>query len=240
MGFQAELETYDGPLDLMLTLIKKQKLDIMELDMDLLTSQFLDYILSLEKLNLEIESTYLSELALLIEYKAKKLLPNETLELEVEEDPKQRLIQRLLEYQKFKDASMQLYDSYLDRLNQYGKTINDPSIFQENVVEDFKDVEINDLTKAISKLFKRLSLTKPLITKYTEKEISIEDITLEIRSKLRFFPQEFNFLELVKDCDHIQKYVLTFLAVLDLIRTQHLRFRIDDQDDIYLGVNHGK
>ena len=89
MSFTVETTKFDGPLDLMLHLIKEQQLDIFDLDMEVLTDQYINYLQTMEKLELEIESEYLVELATLIEYKSKKLLPkkNEELEDDYEEDP---------------------------------------------------------------------------------------------------------------------------------------------------------
>ena len=103
MSFLANIEQFEGPLDLMLHLIKEQELDIFDLDLDILTKQYLLYIEEMENLELEVESEYLVELATLVEYKSKKLLPKDEskIEDEYEEDPKERLFRRLLEYQKY-------------------------------------------------------------------------------------------------------------------------------------------
>ncbi len=102
MGFTVETLKFEGPLDLMLHLIKEQELDIFDLDMEVLTDQYIKYLHEMEKLELEIESEYLVELATLIEYKSRKLLPKKSDDLQddYQEDPKERLVQRLLEYQK--------------------------------------------------------------------------------------------------------------------------------------------
>ena len=117
MSFLANIEQFEGPLDLMLHLIKEQELDIFDLDLDILTKQYLLYIEEMENLELEVESEYLVELATLVEYKSKKLLPKDEskIEDEYEEDPKERLVRRLLEYQKYKEVSKTLYDAYSDR-----------------------------------------------------------------------------------------------------------------------------
>lgn len=236
MSFQAELDKFDGPLDLMLHLIREQKLDIMDLDMDILTEQYLNYLNKLEELNLEVESEYLVELSVLIEYKAKKLLPKEkiSLEGEYEEDPKDRLVKRLLEYQRYKQASMNLYDNYLQRSDQYAKSLSSYEMFKKEEVENNFEGNPNDLLKAMNKLLRRLQLSKPLETKYTEKEISVDERSLEIKAKLMHLPEVFNFEELVKDCKNVHLFVVTFLAVLDLARNQILQFNVDQNENIWL------
>ena len=106
MGFEVETQRFEGPLDLMLHLIREQKLDIFDLDMEVLTDQYIHYLHEMEELHLEVESAYLVELTTLIEYKSRKLLPRKEDELEDDyEDPKDRLVRRLLEYQKYKEVS---------------------------------------------------------------------------------------------------------------------------------------
>ncbi|MDY2732482.1 MAG: segregation/condensation protein A, partial [Erysipelotrichaceae bacterium] len=110
MAFEIETEKFEGPLDLMLHLIREQQLDIFDLDMDVLTDQYIEYLNKMERLQIDVESEYLVELSILIEYKSKKLLPkpSEDIESEYEEDPKERLIKRLIEYQKYKEVSKEL------------------------------------------------------------------------------------------------------------------------------------
>ncbi|MBQ2582540.1 MAG: segregation/condensation protein A, partial [Erysipelotrichaceae bacterium] len=102
MGFEVETLKFEGPLDLMLHLIHEQQLDIFDLDMEILTDQYIRYLHAMEDLHLEVESEYLVELATLIEYKSKKLLPKKEDEADDNlEDPKDKLVRRLLEYQKY-------------------------------------------------------------------------------------------------------------------------------------------
>ena len=99
MDFKVTIDQFEGPLDLMLHLIKENKLDLFDLDIDVLTGQYLIYLDSMDQLHLEIASEYLVELATLIEYKSKRLLPKDesVLDEDLEEDPKDRLVRRLLE-----------------------------------------------------------------------------------------------------------------------------------------------
>ena len=115
--FNITIDQFDGPLDLMLSLIRENKMDLMNLDINLLTDQYIAYLNSMSELQLEIASEYLVEMATLIEYKSKKMLPGnrDTLEGEEEEDPQERLVRRLLEYQQFKEASVELMYLYENR-----------------------------------------------------------------------------------------------------------------------------
>ena len=209
MSFLANIEQFEGPLDLMLHLIREQELDIFDLDLDILTRQYLLYIEEMENLELEVESEYLVELATLVEYKSKKLLPKDEskIEDEYEEDPKERLVRRLLEYQKYKEVSKTLYDAYSDRSFQ--------------------------LSKAMSRVIRRLELSKPIETKYTSKELSVDDRILAIKARLKDFDDTFSFETLVDDCREVHEVIVTFLAVLDLAKNHILFFSTDENDNIW-------
>ena len=236
MSFTVETTKFDGPLDLMLHLIKEQQLDIFDLDMEVLTDQYINYLQTMEKLELEIESEYLVELATLIEYKSKKLLPKKTEELEddYEEDPKERIVRRLLEYQKYKEVSSELLEAFNQRQEQFAKPLSIDSINTNNLVDDQK-LEGNpyDLLKAMTRVLRRMELSKPIETKLTAKEISTEDRILEIKSRLSALPKTFNFENLVSDCHNVHEVIVTFLAILDMAKDHYLVFSTDDNDEIW-------
>ena len=236
MSFTVETTKFDGPLDLMLHLIKEQQLDIFDLDMEVLTDQYINYLQTMEKLELEIESEYLVELATLIEYKSKKLLPKKAEELEddYEEDPKERIVRRLLEYQKYKEVSSELLEAFNQRQEQFAKPLSIDSINTNNLVDDQK-LEGNpyDLLKAMTRVLRRMELSKPIETKLTAKEISTEDRILEIKSRLSTLPKTFNFENLVSDCHNVHEVIVTFLAILDMAKDHYLVFCTDDNDEIW-------
>lgn len=235
MSFLANIEQFEGPLDLMLHLIKEQELDIFDLDLDILTKQYLLYIEEMENLELEVESDYLVELATLVEYKSKKLLPKDEskIEDEYEEDPKERLVRRLLEYQKYKEVSKTLYDAYSDRSFQLSKPISDGEEFKVQESNSPYDGNPNDLLKAMSRVIRRLELSKPIETKYTSKELSVDDRILAIKARLKDLDDTFSFEKLVDDCKEVHEVIVTFLAVLDLAKNHILFFSTDDNDNIW-------
>ena len=235
MSFLANIEQFEGPLDLMLHLIKEQELDIFDLDLDILTKQYLLYIEEMENLELEVESEYLVELATLVEYKSKKLLPKDEskIEDEYEEDPKERLVRRLLEYQKYKEVSKTLYDTYSDRSFQLSKPISDGEEFKVQESNSPYDGNPNDLQKAMSRVIRRLELSKPIETKYTSKELSVDDRILAIKARLKDLDDTFSFEKLVDDCKEVHEVIVTFLAVLDLAKNHILFFSTDDNDNIW-------
>ena len=236
MGFEVETLKFEGPLDLMLHLIREQQLDIFDLDMEVLTDQYIEYLHKMEALELEIESEYLVELTTLIEYKSKKLLPKKPDEIEdYYEDPKDRLVRRLLEYQKYKEISKTLYESYIDRQDQLSKPVSYDEIvkFQNEDTEEKLEGDPYDLLKAMNKVLRRLQLSKPLDMKYTQKELSPEDRILQIKSRLKDLPETFNFDTLIEDCDEIHEYIVTFLAILEMAKEHYLVFSVDDNETIW-------
>ena len=243
MGFEVETVKFEGPLDLMLHLIHEQQLDIFDLDMEVLTDQYIAYLHAMEELHLEVESEYLVELATLIEYKSKKLLPRKEDELDDDfEDPKDKLVRRLLEYQKYKEVSGILYDSFIERQDQLAKPIS-----FEDIVKHQNDIETSklegdpyDLLKAMNKVLRRLQLTRPLDIKYTQKELSPEDRVLQIKARLKDLPDTFSFETLLEDCENLHEYVITFIAILDMAKDHYLTFSIDENENIWFrrGSNH--
>ena len=133
MDFLITLDQFEGPLDLMLHLIKENKLDLFDLDMNVLATQYIDYIHAMQNMHLEVASEYLSELASLIAYKSKKLLPRETVEVEeeYEEDQRDQLVARLLEYQRYKEVSLALKEDYEQRQLHFSRPVS-------SLVEEWK------------------------------------------------------------------------------------------------------
>ena len=235
MGFEVETLKFEGPLDLMLHLIREQELDIFDLDMEVLTDQYIAYLHAMEDMHLEVESEYLVELATLIEYKSKKLLPKQEDNLEdgYEEDPKERLVKRLLEYQRYKEVTKVLYDSYVSRQDQMSKSMSYGQIKETSIYDQKLEGNPYDLLKAMNRILRRAQLSKPLETKLTQKEISTEDRILQIKSRLRKLPDKFSFETLVDDCHDIREYVVTFLAILDMAKDHYLVFSVDNDETIW-------
>lgn len=235
MGFEVETLNFEGPLDLMLHLIREQELDIFDLDMEVLTDQYIAYIHKMEDLKLEVESEYLVELASLIEYKSKKLLPTpaDGLEDDYEDNPKERLVQRLLEYQKYKEISKTLNDAFMERQELLSKPLSYRDFSNTTVYEGKLEGNAYDLLKAMNKVLRRIQLSKPIETKIARKEISTEERILEIKSRLIKLPEKFSFETLVDDCEDINEFVVTFLAILDMAKDHILFFTIDKDENIW-------
>jgi segregation and condensation protein A len=191
----------------------------------------------MESLHLEVVSEYLVELATLIEYKSKKMLPGADDELndEYEEDPKERLVRRLLEYQQYKEVSTQMTNLYEERQLLMSRPLS--SEIDAFAKEDDEKIKYEgnpyDLMKAMRRCLMRMHLTTPQEKQYTVTEISIEDRELVVRAKLDRLPEKFRFESLLDDVHDMPMFIATFLSILDLARMHTLVFTIDDNDVIW-------
>ena len=224
MAFTIMIDQFEGPLDLMLHLIKDNKLDLFDLDMNILT-------------DLEVASEYLAELAGLLEYKSKKLLPREkvVIEEEYEEDQREKLVKRLLEYQRYKEVSAQFEQKYEERQLMMSKPISEETNkWVHTVTEAEIDGNPYDLIKAMNRVLRRMALSHPLETRMTVKELSLDERVVQIKKRLRDFVGKMSFEDLCSDCDSLHMVIVTFLSVLDLIKHKEITFTLDAQDVIWI------
>lgn len=221
MDYCFTIDKFSGPLDLLLHLIKQSNIDIYDIKIDEITNQYLDYINKMEKLNLNIASSYLVMAAELIEMKASMLLPKPEIEEdEYEEDPKEKLIQRLIEYQNYKDVISKFHDLEIERQQYYTKKASDISDYDiETKLND--DIELSDLLKAFEKFLQKKEDNKPLNTKITTKEYSITKRSKEIKDIIKS-KKRINFIELfdVKTKSYI---IVTFLSILVLAKNNDIK-----------------
>lgn len=237
MAFTIMIDQFEGPLDLMLHLIKDNKMDLFDLDMNILTDQYLQYLNAMESMHLEVASEYLAELAGLLEYKSKKLLPREkvVIEEEYEEDQREKLVKRLLEYQRYKEVSAQFEQKYEERQLMMSKPISEETNkWVHTVTEAEIDGNPYDLIKAMNRVLRRMALSHPLETRMTVKELSLDERVVQIKKRLRDFVGKMSFEDLCSDCDSLHMVIVTFLSVLDLIKHKEITFTLDAQDVILI------
>ena len=241
MNINFKINEFEGPLDLLLHLIKENKMDIMNIEIERITEQYILYLNEQEKMNLEIASEYLVMASELIELKSKMLLPNPKVESEEEEevDPREDLVNRLLEYQAYKEITKVLKEKEELRKEIYTKS---PENIKNYVDENAKlpsDITLDDLVEAFKKYLERKKESKPLKTKVTTNEISVSSRRLEIKSILKKKPKV-SFFELfpVLNKEYI---VATFLAILEMAKNKELRITQDKNfDDIICEVRNEK
>ena len=221
------VDGFEGPLDLLLHLIKENKMDIFDIEINLITEQYLKYINNMEKVNLEI-SEYLVLASELIEIKAKMLLPKKKQEMEIEEeDPREELVNKLLEYQAYKEISKDLKEKEELRSEIYTKAPEKYSNYQEEETT-FEGGSVDLLIDAFKKFLIRKEEEKPLNTKVTKKGISVSSRRHEIKNLLKekgkvSFYQMFS----IRGREYI---VVTFLAILEMAKNKEL---IIHQEGIY-------
>lgn len=226
MKYLVTIDKFEGPLDLLLHLIKQSDIDICDISILEITEQYMNYINTMEEMNLNIASEYLIMAAELIEMKSNMLLPKPKLEEdEYEEDPREKLIKRLLEYQHYKEVTNEFKELELSRKELFTKEPSNLNEFKVVNLDVEQEGSVNDLILAFQKFLERKNLEKPLNTKITTKEYSVKARSDEIRKVLKdkkkvYFDEL--FLEFNKNY-----VVVTFLSILDLARKQELKIEQD-------------
>jgi len=205
------LDAFEGPLDLLLYLIRKHNLDVLDIPMARLTAQYMTYVEMMRAHQLELAAEYLLMAALLIEIKSRMLLPRPREEAEEPADPRAELVRRLLEYEQMKKAAQKL-----DELPQLGRDFSLVSVWIERIVtERLPDVHPEDLRTAWLSLIARARASRH--HKVTREQLSVRERMSSVLRRLQGhgfleFSQLFNPLRGIADL------VVTFLALLELAR----------------------
>lgn len=230
---------FSGPLDVLLDLIKQNKMNILDIEIEEITKQYLEYLDKMESMNLEVTSNYLVLASELLYIKSKMLLPRDenTIE-EVEEDPRSELVNRLLEYQTYKEITKTLKDKEELRHEVYTKLPDDVNNYLEDISYN-NDGDINLLVDAFKKFLDRKKSDKPIQTKVTEKEITVSERRKKIKNILSVKRKAY-FSELFEDFSR-EYVVATFLAILEMAKEKELLIRQENTfDEIICEVNDGK
>ncbi len=236
MEMDFKLENFEGPLDLLLHFIKESKMDIMNIEIESITNQYMEYIHQNEKMNLDISSEYLVMASELLEIKSRLLIPsNQENEEEEEEDPRSELVNRLLEYQTYKDITQLLQEKELLRQDIYTKLPENINHYKEENEELASDLSLEDLIDAFRKYYQRKMDNRPLDTKVTVNEISVSSRRHDIKRILKE-KKRVSFFELFPVLS--KEYVVsTFLAILEMARKRELQIVQDKLfDDIVVEV----
>jgi segregation and condensation protein A len=205
------LEAFEGPLDLLLYLIRKENLNILDIPMAPLTRQYLEYVEEMRKTNLELAAEYLVMAAMLMEIKSRLLLPRPPAAEATEEDPRAELVRRLLEYERMKKAAQGL-----DELPQVGRDVIAISVWIEKTVSQrLPDVNAADLAEAWRSLLHRARLSKH--HRVSREELSVRAHMSSILRALRE-RRVVEFAELFEPQRGVPVLVVTFLALLELAR----------------------
>jgi len=231
MEYRIKINEFEGPLDLLLHLIKESDIDIYDIKISEITKQYLDYIKAMEEMNLSIASEYLVMASELIELKSKMLLPKNEEELEDDyESPEETLIRKLLDYKNYKDITKTFKELEQERFNFYTKLPSNIDEYQDedNICES-RDISL--LLDAFAKFIERSEEQKPLHTKITTKEISLKDRIDSIRKILKT-KKRVIFTELFEQTNK-EYLIVTFLSILQMAKDQELEI---EQEDLYQDI----
>jgi segregation and condensation protein A len=220
---KVQLEIFEGPLDLLLYLVKKEEVDIYEVNLTKIATQFIEYIEVMSELDLDIAGEFLVMASTLMYIKSRELLPKDQ-QAQVEEedegdDPRWELIRQLVEYKKFKDAAAQLQTRELEQENIYAHVPGRVDLEPETNVRP--DVSVFDLINAVNAILKRFGERDKGRDVFADPWTVSEKI--EHLLNLSKTKPTMRFSELFAESTSRTEVVVTFLALLELIRMKHLR-----------------
>ena len=220
--YKVKFEVFEGPLDLLLYLIKKQEVDIYEVNLTQLATQFIEYIEVMRMLDLEIAGEFLVMASTLMYIKSRELLPvDKQVEVEEEdegEDPRWELIRQLVEYKKFKDAAAQLQQLEERQESIYRREAPKP-VFEAEPQKP--DVSIFDLINAVNSILKRVAQREGEQREIFEDKWSVSE-KIEMLAKLITQQSRVKFSALFESATSRTEVVVTFLAMLELIRLRQI------------------
>ena len=221
MSLTVKLETYEGPLDLLLHLIKKNEVDIYDIPIALITAQYLDYLEFMESLNVEIAGEFLLMAATLTQIKSKMLLPvlNEEEESE-DEDPRMAIVRPLLEHMKLKDAAEALERRDILNRDVFVRGVSFQELELDPESDDIIEASLYDLIDAFRRLTRQYEAKVGLEIKVETK--TIQERINEILAAL-FRDKEVSFVKICSGDRSRAELILSFLSILELARIGSLR-----------------
>jgi segregation and condensation protein A len=230
--YKVQLEAFEGPLDLLLYLVKKDEVDIYDISIERITTQYLEYLETFEVLHIEVAGEFLVMAANLLYIKSRTLLPKDQQlpEEEAEEDdPRWELIRQLIEYRKFKEAAAHLRDQEDLQAALFPRAVSlDPAhapLLDDNLL--IGDIGIFDLINAFQRALRRLPVE--------EKQGEIHEETFTVTDRINHLMSlvdrgvSMRFEELFGQASTRSELVVTFLAILELIRMKQFRVRQEEQ-----------
>ena len=215
--YRINLPVYEGPLDLLLDLIRKQEMDIHNIPIAKVTEQYLDYLHKLEKLDIDVSADFIYMAATLIHIKSKMLLPPDPLAGPDQiEDPRDELVHRLLEHEKFKNAAQLLYQK--QQIEDHVWSHPDKTLYAGEEVEGELVVSLVDLVKVFSQVLER----RKEVTKFSVRHDSVTIAQMMDRLRLRLVSTEdpVSLTEFFEACETRNAMIVALLAVLEMVRMQ--------------------
>jgi segregation and condensation protein A len=231
--YRVELKNFEGPLDLLLFFIKRDELDVYDIPIGHITEQFLSYIQLMEELDLEVASEFILMASMLMAIKARMMIPREDDEQEMDEhDPRYELVQRLLEFKKYKEMGFKMR-GYAEEARRYhyrgnreaDKPAEPP---RQAPAEALRDVTLFDLMSAFKKVLADME-KDPSVFRMEKIDVTIEQQVSFTLDKLRRRGRS-SFYELCGSLNNRIKIIVTFLAILELLKDQKLSLYIEDNN----------
>ncbi|MBC1482455.1 segregation/condensation protein A [Listeria sp. FSL L7-1485] len=235
-----KVDAFEGPLDLLLHLIGQLEVDIYDIPMAEITDQYMEFVHTMQEMELDVASEYLVMAATLLAIKSKMLLPKQELEIDYdtlveEEDPRDALVEKLMEYKRFKEAAKELKEKEAERSFYFSKPPMDLAEYEDGSHVAELDVSLNDMLSAFNKMLRRKKLNKPLHTRITTQEISIDDRMDAVIGRLQQQPNHrLRFDELFEERTK-EQLVVTFLALLELMKRKLVEVeQVESFADLYV------
>lgn len=217
MTYRVHLENFEGPLDLLLYFIQRDEIDIHDIPIAHITTQYLEYLEVMEALNLAVAGEFILLAATLMHIKARMLLPRpEPLEDELVEDPREALVQRLIEYQQIKKTAEELQQLAITRSafyssgNHAGEAVNGV-----HPGEYLRDVSLFQLMNVVKEVMERMSSVESLVVQ--REPVNLDESIRKIQQCLAV-ARRITLRSVLAEASHIQELVVTFLAVLEMMR----------------------
>ncbi|MDD3362798.1 MAG: segregation/condensation protein A [Hespellia sp.] len=236
MGISVKLQVFEGPLDLLLHLIDKNKIDIYDIPIVEITNQYMEYIRAMEKEDLNVMSEFLLMAATLLDIKCKMLLPKEVNEEGEEEDPRAELVEQLLQYKMYKYMAYELKDRQLDGERMLFKSATLPKEVLEYCEPVDMDVLLGDLTLSkLNAIFEDvMRRQEDKVDRVRSKFGRIEKEEVTLPEKMDYVEQyaeshkQFSFRQLLQEQKSKLHVIVTFLAVLEMMKTGILQIEQED------------
>lgn len=227
MDYSIKINEFEGPLDLLLHLIKQSNIDIYDIEISEITKQYLDYINKMEELNINVAASYIVMAAELMEIKSKSLLPKKEEDEEEDEEvvSKENLINKLIEYKKYKEMTPSFKILEANRKNIYIKSPEKLNNYLDNVIIKNDDTSVDDLVDAFKKFLERKNLEKPITTKITNKEYSVKERKNTIRNILKE-KKKVLFTDLFEE-NNTSFIIVTFLSILEMTKEKETIIKQD-------------
>ncbi len=238
--YKIKLQQFEGPLDLLLFFIKRDELDIYDIPISKITKEFMEYLNLMEKLNLEVAGDFLLMASTLMQIKVRMLLPREINEKGEEIDPREELVNALLEYRRYKEMTEEF-----SVLETEQKKIFYRGYFKGDEIE--KPEELEALLKNIT-TYDLLKAFKAAINKVEEEHIhEIQKINVTIEEQMKFILDKIgengnvNFINLVSEMKEKIKIIVTFIAMLELVKLRKIDLRESNSfnDFLIYGIENG-